>query len=259
MKKQLLSILSVAFLSGSLWAQEGTTPAPTEVSAPAEVSVPAVSPLQNGLGQLSSVQSMLEFFFMEAGVYPAELSELNTAFNFQLPKGAKPVVVPKDPATGLPFIYIAAPNKKGYRLRFPDPSQYGLDSSFELGPVSWGWLALRADRIRFEEMAKLSKHHMNNLATALEMYAKDNKNAYPATLDLLYPNFIKRHPQDPITGKNYIYKPLADGYLISSPNPERYGLRIFQYSSSRGMIVESLTPSAPSVSGTAKPVPAPKP
>ena len=196
---------------------------------------------------------------MEAGVYPAELSELNSAFNFQLPKGAKPVMVPKDPATGLPFIYIAAPNKKGYRLRFPDPSKYGLESSFELGPVSWGWLALRADRIRFEEMAKLSKHHMSTLATALEMYAKDNKNLYPATLDALYPSFIKRHPQDPITGKNYIYKPLADGYLISSPNPERYGLRIFQYSSSRGMIVESLTPGANPSSGGTKPALAPKP
>lgn len=185
---------------------------------------------------------MLEFFFMEAGVYPGELSELSSAFNYQIPKGAKPVAIPKDPATGQAFVYIPAANKKGYRLRFPDPSKYGLESSFELGPVSWGWLALRADRMRFEEMAKLSKYHMETLAEACEMYAKDNKNAYPANLDALYPKYIKRHPQDPITGKNYIYKPLADGYLLSSPNPERYGLKLFQYSSSRGMIVESLTP-----------------
>lgn len=249
MKKFLLSLFCTGLLLGSAGAQDGTNPTPAqtpgsaETPAPAEApAAPAPSPLQRGLTQLSALQSMLEFFFMEAGVYPGELSELSSAFNYQIPKGAKPVAIPKDPATGQAFVYIPAANKKGYRLRFPDPSKYGLESSFELGPVSWGWLALRADRMRFEEMAKLSKYHMETLAEACEMYAKDNKNAYPANLDVLYPKFIKRHPQDPITGKNYIYKPLADGYLISSPNPERYGLKLFQYSSSRGMIVESLTP-----------------
>lgn len=241
MKRRLLSIFAATALFGPVGANEPTEPA-LQAPTAEQNEAAAASPSQKGLSEISALQSMLEFFFMEAGVYPAELSELASAFNYQIPRGAKPVSIPKDPATGQPFIYIPAANKKAYRLRFPDPGKYGLDSSFELTQVSWGWLALRADRMRFEEMAKLSKYHMESIATALEMYAKDHKNAYPDTLDSLYPKYIKRHPQDPITGRNYSYKPLADGYLISSPNPERYGLKLFQYSSSRGMIVESLTP-----------------
>ena len=110
--------------------------------------------------------------------------------------------------------------------------------------VKWGWLAWRAEQRRFEELAKLSKHHIEGIATQVEMYAKDNNGKYPETLDGLFPKYLRRHPQDPITGKNYLYKTLADGYLISNPNPERYGLKLFQYSSTRGMQVEALPENA---------------
>jgi hypothetical protein len=227
--------LTASCLLVAAQAQGGETPteaAPTEPAAGAS--------LQDGVSQMSALQAMLEFYFMEAGVYPAELSELSAVFNYKLPKEARAVVIPRDPASGEQFVYTPAPNRKGYKLRFPDPGKYGPQGNLELGPVSWGWLALRAERMRFEEMAKLSKYHMESLATAIEMYAKDNNRAFPTNLDALYPKYIKRHPQDPITGKNYDYKILADGYLISSPNPERYGLKMFQYSSSRGMLVEAL-------------------
>ena len=192
------------------------------------------------MSQMSALQSMLEFFFMEAGVYPAELSELSATFNYQLPKNARGVVIPRDPATGEQFLYTPAANKKGYRLRFPDPAKYGAQGNVELLNVNWGWLALRAERIRFEQMAQLSKYHMEKLAEGCENFHKDNNRTFPQTLDVLYPKYIKRHPQDPITGKNYLYKQLADGYVIANPNPERYGLKLFQYSSSRGMEVERL-------------------
>lgn len=242
--KKLFSAIALGVLLFPSWAsaQEGESapaPAPPAEQAPA---TPTASPFQQGMTQMAALQSMLEFYFMEAGVYPAELSEMSAVFNYQLPKNAKAVVIPKDPATGQQFVYTPAPNKKGYRLRFPDPTKYGVEGSLELSNVGWGWLALRAERMRFEEMAKLSKFHMETLATALEMYSKDNKRAFPDNLDGLYPKYIKRHPQDPITGKNYDYKKLADGYLISSPNPERYGLKLFQYSSSRGMVVEAVAP-----------------
>lgn len=209
--------------------------------APAPKAVSS-SKLEEGIRELSSAQAQLEFFFMEAGVYPSKLSDLSAAFNEQVPNGARAVTVAKDPATGNEFVYVPAPNRKGYKLRFPDPTLYGLAADFELGPVSWGWLALRAERKRFEEMAKMSKYHLEMLATSAEMYAKDNKGVYPKTIDALFPKYLKRHPQDPITGKNYLYKTLADGYLVLNPNPERYGLSLFQYSSSRGMQVEPLPP-----------------
>jgi len=198
--------------------------------------------LQAGMQEIGSLRAMLEFFFMEAGVYPPTLDELNVAFNAQLPKGSSAVPIPKDPATGKDFVYRPAPNRKSYALTFPDGSAYGLKSGFELTPVNWGWLALRAERKRFEEMVKLSKYHIETLATQVEMYAKDNNGSYPDNLDELYPKYIKRHPQDPVTGKNYKYKQLADGYIVGSPNPERYGLSIFQYSSSQGIQVEVLAP-----------------
>lgn len=213
------------------------------VTAPAMAEDgPAPKTLQGGMQELSSMQSLLEFFFMEAGVYPPTLEELHLAYNTQLPQGAKPVPIPKDPATGRDFVYSPSPNRKAYTLGFPDPSKYGLAADFKFHSVSWGWLALRAEQRRFEEMVKLSKYHIESLATQIEMYGKDNKGKFPKTLDELYPKYIKRHPQDPVTGKNYIYKQLADGYLVISPNPERYGLKMFQYSSSQGMQVEVLPP-----------------
>lgn len=241
------TFLSIALCSSPAWAQaEGEGEGEVEASpAPVETTTTSTaSTYHQGVAAMSALQSMLEFYFMEAGVYPAELSELNAVFNYQLPKNARAVVIPRDPATGEQFVYTPTANKKGYRIRFPNPAKYGTEGNLELNGVNWGWLALRAERMRFEEMAKLSKYHMESLASALEMFAKDNNRAFPQNLDVLYPRYIKRHPQDPITGKNYDYKQLADGYLISSPNPERYGLKVFQYSSSRGMLVETLAPAS---------------
>lgn len=197
--------------------------------------------LKDGVESLGHAQSILEFFFMQTGVYPPALSDLDVLFNERRPTNTRAVKVPLDPASGKPFVYKPGENRKGYRLTFPDPTLYGLAADFSVGPVSWGWLALRAERNRFEKLALASKVDMEVLATQVEMYAKDNSGVYPPALDALYPKYIKRHPQDPITGKNYAYQILADGYLISSPNPERYGLRLFQYSSSRGMVVEPLS------------------
>lgn len=231
-RRLVVGLLVALSLTVGAWAEgeEANTP---PSAGPAKT-------VQGGLQELSSLQSMLEFFFMEAGVYPPTLEELNLAYNSQLPRGAKTVPIPKDPITGKEFVYRAEPNRKGYTLGFPDATKYGLPADFQLRSVAWGWLALRAERNRFEEMVKLSKYHIESIATQVEMYAKDHDGGYPKTLDQLYPDYIKRHPQDPVTGKNYLYKQLADGYLVSSPNPERYGLKLFQYSSSQGIQVEVL-------------------
>jgi hypothetical protein len=227
-----LASLLVLLATAGAWAQEDNAPPSAEPD----------KTIQGGFQELGSMKAMLEFFFMEAGVYPPTLKELNLAYNSELPAGAKPVAMPKDPVTGKDFIYRVEQNRKGYTLTFPDPTQYGLPADFQLRPVSWGWLALRAERNRFEEMVKLSKFHIEAIATQVEMYAKDNDGSYPKTMDQMYPKYIKRHPQDPVTGKNYLYKQLADGYIVASPNPERYGLKLFQYSSSQGIQVEVLPP-----------------
>ncbi len=189
--------------------------------------------------KLSTVRSLVEYFFMEAGVYPATLDDLNQAYNERVPQGLKPVEIPLDPATGKPFAYTVGPKHKSYTLGFPDASLY-QGPALKFSQLEWGWLAWEAERRRFEQMAKLSKNHIDLLATQLEMYAKDNSGAYPEKLDSLFPKYIRRHPQDPLTGKNYNYEHLADGYIVSNPNPERYGLKLFQYSSSQGWQVEAI-------------------
>ncbi len=202
-----------------------------------------------GIQGLSHTQALLEFFYMEAGVYPKSLEELNLAFNDRLPAEAKPVDMPSDPATGKPYVYIPDGDRKGYKLRFPDPAAYGLEPDFEFTPVGWGWLSLLAQRkqqvrkpLSLEEMAVASKLQIEQLAYKVELYAGDNGGVFPEKLDLLFPKYIKRHPQDPISGMNYNYEVSSQGYLISSPNPEVYGLSVFQYSSTQGMMVEPLVP-----------------
>lgn len=204
--------------------------------------------LNAGIQGLSHTQAMLEFFYMEAGLYPKSLEELNLAFNDRLPPEAKRVEMPADPATGKPFVYVPDGDRRGYKLRFPDPSVYGLEADFEFTPVGWGWLALMAEQKQksrkppsLEEMALVSKLQIEQLAYQVELYAGDNERTFPEKLELLFPKYIRRHPQDPITGKNYEYEATADGYLIRSPNPEVYGLSKFEYSSLRGMVVEVLT------------------
>ena len=198
--------------------------------------------------RMSNVQALVEFFFMEAGVYPTQLADIEKAFNFKLPKNFQPVPIPTDPATGRPFVYTVGPKHKSYSLKLPDPQAYG-GQTLELTQVPWGWMAWRAEQRRFEELAKLSKYHMEQLATQVEMFAKDNAGKYPVTIDKLFPKYIRRHPQDPLSGQNYQYKPFGDGYIIANPNPERYGLKMFQYSSSQGMQVEPL-PSKPQMPKT---------
>ena len=111
---------------------------------------------------------------MEAGVYPPTLEELNLAYNSELPRGARPVPIPKDPVTGKDFIYRPAENRKGYTLTFPDPTKYGLPAGFTLRPVSWGWLALRAERKRFEdEVQKLTDKYTAEADAAAEAKEKE--------------------------------------------------------------------------------------
>ena len=69
---------------------------------------------QVGLEKLSHMQSLLEYYFLETGLYPASLDGLNAAYNSKLSRGAKPVPIPVDPATGKPFVYEIAEGRKSY-------------------------------------------------------------------------------------------------------------------------------------------------
>lgn len=220
--------------------------------------------------RLSRLQCLLEYFYMETGVYPLDLAEMEQVFKSRAPRAPRPVAIPLDPATNQPFKYQVDAAGRKYSITVPDPGKYGGEK-IALSTLDWGYLADLADLKRFEQVVRQMSALMKAVATQCEMYAKDHAGQYPAQLDDLLPKYITRFPNDPLTGKNLTYKKLVDGYLISSPNPEKYGLKSFQYSSSQGIQMEQpparqagakpdpITPVKPTTPAPAAPVTVPPP
>lgn len=241
MKKTLLSI----FASGLLLC------APMVGSAEA----PATSKNQETWSRMSQIQSMLEYFYLEAGFYPATLEELDQLVNSKAPRNARTLPIPKDPITNQPFQYVVDKTSKKYRLSVPDATKYDNAGPL-LTNMDWGFLSDLADLRRYEQIVRHSTNMMKAVATSCELFAKDHKGAFPESLDDLLPKYMGRFPTDPITGKNLNYKKADNGYVISCPNPDRYGFKIFQYSSATGMQVEQVNkpkPDAPDSNGRTLP------
>ena len=213
--------------------------------------------------RLSRLQCLIEYFYMETGVYPLDLQEMDQIFRQRAPRAPKPVAIPVDPATSQPFVYKLEKNGRRYSISVPDPSKYG-GARLSLSTVDWGYLSDLADLKRFSEIVRQMQNIMKVVATQVEMFAKDHAGQYPSELDELLPKYVTRMPSDPLTGKNLSYKKLVDGYYISCPNPEKYGMKTFQYSSSKGIVMEqaprpgsetkvpSITPAAPKEEATPK-------
>ncbi len=212
---------------------------------------PPTSKNQETWSRMSQIQSMLEYFFLEAGFYPATLEELDQLVNSKAPRNSRTLVIPKDPITNQPFQYVVDRSSKKYRLSVPDASKYDNAGPL-LTNMDWGFLSELADLRRYEQIVRHSTNMMKAVATSCELFAKDHKGAFPESLDDLLPKYLGRFPTDPITGKNLSYKKADNGYVVSCPNPDRYGFRIFQYSSANGMQVEQINkprPDAPDNNG----------
>ena len=209
--------------------------------------------------RLSRLQCLIEYFFMETGVYPLDLAEMDQVFRARAPRAPRPIPIPLDPATNQPFKYSVQGRK--YTIAVPDPARYGGEK-IALTTVDWGFLSDLADLKRFEQIIRSMSALMKVTATQCEMYAKDHSGQYPAALDDLLPKYITRFPNDPLTGKNLAYKKLVDGYVISCPNPEKYGMKVFHYSSAQGIVMEQSKREAPkpepAPEGSPTPAPAPK-
>jgi len=195
---------------------------------------------------------------METGVYPLDLQEMDQYFRAKAPRAPKPVPIPMDPATNQPFLYKAEANGRKYSLSVPDSSKYG-GAKIAVAPMDWGYLKDLADLQRFTEFLRSMQNMLKVVATWVEMYAKDHSGQYPNALDDLLPKYVTKMPSDPLTGKNLAYKKLVDGYVIGCPNPEKYGMKLFQYSSAKGIEMEQLprgeAPKAPKILDNPKPNP----
>ena len=185
--------------------------------------------------RISRLQSLVEHFYMETGVYPLDLNEMDQYYRNKAPRAPKPIPIPLDPATNQPFNYKLDGRK--YSLSVPDPAKYG-GAKIAVAAMDWGYLKDLADLQRFTEFVKSQQNMLKMVATYVELYAKDHASQYPNTLDDLLPKYLTRMPSDPLTGKNLTYKKLVDGYVIGCPNPEKYGMKTFQYSSAKGIEME---------------------
>lgn len=187
--------------------------------------------------RLSRLQSLVEHFYMETGVYPLDLNEMDQYYRGKAPRAPKPVPIPVDPATNQPFSYKLEGRK--YNLSVPDPSKYG-GARIAVSAVEWGYLKDLADLQRFSEILRGLQGILKAVATQIEYYAKDHAGQYPASLDDMMPRYLQKMPSDPLTGKNLTYKKLVDGYELGCPSPEKYGMKTFRYTSAKGIEMEQM-------------------
>ncbi len=189
-----------------------------------------------GLRAYARMQVLIEYYFMESGLYPVSLKALEHSFNVGLPADAPKVVLGNDPLSDKPFIYTVSKDRRHYTLALPDPAKYGSDVP-NLETIDWGWLLLAAEGKRIERLLSDCTRNINELATACEIYAKDHGKAFPAKLEVLRPQYMFRELHCPASGKPYVYVFRRGGYTIECPDAHKHGLGGVKYDSDKGLFV----------------------
>lgn len=201
-----------------------------------EVKTQSLSRKALGLRAYARMQVLIEYYFMESGLYPVSLKALEHSFNIGLPADAPKVILGNDPLSGKPFVYEVSKDRRHYTLSMPEPAQYGQDIP-NLETIDWGWLLLAAEGKRIERLLSDCTRNINELATACEIYAKDHNKAFPAKLEALRPQYMFRELRCPASGKPYIYVFRRGGYTIECPEASKHGLGSVKYDSDKGLFV----------------------
>lgn len=201
-----------------------------------EIKTQTLSRKALGLRAYARMQVLIEYYFMESGLYPVSLKALEHSFNVGLPADAPKVVLGNDPLSGKPFVYEVSKDRHHYTLSVPEPAQYGQDIP-NLETIDWGWLLLAAEGKRMERLLSDCTRNINELATACEIYAKDHNKAFPAKLESLRPQYMFRELRCPASGKPYIYVFRRGGYTIECPEANKHGLGSVKYDSDKGLFV----------------------
>lgn len=207
---------------------------------------------KQGVKDLARLQALIEYYYIEAGMYPRSIEALVHSFNVGLPESAPKVLVGPDPVTGQPFFYKPAEDYQSYTLTVSDATKYG-DNAVVLSQVDWAWVSIAAKQRRIERLGIECAENLDALATRVELYAKDHNKAFPADLEALKPRYLPRTLACPTCGKPYQYQLAQKLFTISCPNPEAHRLKRFCYQSDKGLLIEELTPSQPSDSSKAAP------
>lgn len=185
---------------------------------------------------LSKMQAYIEFYYMETGIYPKSLAELDRIFNEDVETAKDKLLFPKDPATGKDFIYTTGKDYLSYTLSAPDPSAYGL-KKLTVPSVNWGWMNVVAQEKRRMAFAQFCKFNVEFLSQAVNKYKSAEKKV-PADLKLLIPKYLKGVPLCPASGREYVYKGGTDSFSITCPNPKDHGFKSFIYTSKDGFKAE---------------------
>lgn len=204
------------------------------VSAAADGSVKA-----EGIRAYARMQVLIEYYFMNAGIYPASLEALEHSLNSELPADASRVKIEKEPVSGKPFIYTVSKDRHSYTLSLPNPEVYGRDVP-SLRQIDWGWMFWAAEARRIERQTMGCMKSIEALATECEIYAKDHGKAFPAALEDLRPQYMPKLLLCPGCGKPYEYVLRRGGYFISCPDAASHGLSKFGYDSEKGLLIEEL-------------------
>jgi hypothetical protein len=187
---------------------------------------------------LSKMQAYIEFYYMETGIYPKSLAELERIFNEDVENAKEKLLFPRDPASGKDFIYTTGKDFLSYTLSAPDPSAYGL-KKLAVSSVNWGWMNSVAQEKRRMAFAQFCKFNIEFLSQAINKYRSTEKKV-PTDLKLLIPKYIKGVPLCPASGREYIYKGGTDSYSITCANPKEHGFKTFIYTSKDGFKAEPI-------------------
>ncbi|NDD30031.1 MAG: hypothetical protein EB084_17385 [Proteobacteria bacterium] len=190
--------------------------------------------LNNAVYAMSSIQSFLEFYFMETGQYPDALVDMLSQYNQGVRQGEPLVKIPTDPATGRKFIYAASEDRTKYTLRAPEPAAYGL-GSLQIHQVDWGWMASIASEQKKKRLTMRCVQFMQMLANVVEEYNKANRNRFPDSIDKLIPKYLQKVPTCPLCKKPYQYAHSDRGFEVICPEPKVHGLDDFRFSSTEGL------------------------
>lgn len=215
-------------------AEKATSSTPKQAAT--EVKSQPLSQKALGMRAYARLQVLIEYYFMESGLYPVSLKALEHNFNVGLPADAPKVTLGDDPLSGQPFVYNVSKDRRHYTLALPEPAKYGQDIP-SLETIDWGWLLLAAEGKRIERLLSDCTRSINELATACEIYAKDHNKAFPAKLEALRPQYMARQLRCPASGKTYIYVFRRGGYTIECPDAHKHGLGGLKYDSDKGLLI----------------------
>jgi len=215
----LTALMLTVSLQGSVYGQNGQNKSD-------------IDKLSQLISSMSQIQAYIEFYYMETGVYPKSLKDLEKIYNEEAVKEADKVVIPRDPITGKDFIYECNKEANTYRISCPDPTLYGMKKC-ELAPVKWGWMNIIPEEKKRKAYATFCRINLEAISAAIKKYTEQEKKA-PKSLKEMVPAYLKVVPGCPLSGKDYVLTLKGNEIVITCPNPKEHGFTVFEIDSKSG-------------------------